>query len=197
MNAKKTTDLISVQPEMLGYVDKADIAHAEYYVLVEMGLGVNEVKTYAQWLLGKLGDAVSDRYGDLVKYAKDIGYIYSSLKQYVFVYRQYTRSDPNFSPDKYYGHVPWGMLQVVASQSDAPINDLDELVDKGVTSIEGAYRGLKEKQTGITVPRKPSIRLIWNNEIGKWRMALAEKDLDLIDWSNVKQQLLEYLRSLE
>lgn len=194
---KADEKLISVQPEMLGIVDKTDLKTVEYDVLVEMGRSVNEVKAYSQWLLGKLGDAVSTRYSKLAEYAKETQQMYNSLKNYVFIYRKFTADDPNFTPDKYYGRIPWGVLALVAVKSDSPVKDVEELMDAGVNSMEGAHRKLKERETGKTIPHKPQVTLYWSEEVKKYKIAINEKDMDLIDWTDVKEQLKAYLAKLE
>lgn len=205
MNSKKVKDtkLVSVQPEILKIVDQTDLRSLNYNALVELGKGVSEVKVYSQWLLGKLGDVVMDKnkqqgstYGNLTRYAKDVGQIYGVLQQYVNTYRKYTREDPNFNPDKYFGSVPWGMLQMVAMKSDKPVSLLNELVDKGVHSFEHAYREIKTKQTGKKVPLKPKVSFIFNDESKKWRIKIDPKYFDLIDWANIKEQLIVYLQGL-
>jgi hypothetical protein len=196
---KKSTDLVSVQPEMLSYVDKmsaTELEEQDYEALVEFGRGINEVKAYSQWLLGKLGNAVSNKHGDLYIYAREINQIPQVMDQYVYTYRKYTREDPNFSPDHYFGQVPWGMLQLIASKEEKPITTLNELVDKGIRSIEGTYKEIKTKQTGKEVPHKPRIRLLFNDESSKWKLFLKPEDLDLIDWTDVKEQLMNYLQGL-
>lgn len=194
--AKKDNELVSVQPEVLSYVDKTDLNSLSYDELVELGRGVNEVKGYSKWLLGKIGAQVSVKFGDLAKYAHDIREVYDSLLRYVHAYEKYTKEDANFSPDNYYGHVPWGMILLVAEYSDNPVTTLNELVDKGVSSAEHAYRELKTKETGKVVGKKPRISLVWNEESGKWKIELKQTDLPLIDWSDVKGQLLEYLETI-
>jgi len=192
----KNFKAINVQPEMLTFTDKADLKVMKYDELVEMGRGVTEIKIYSQWLLGKLGDAVATKYGNLVTFAKDINQIYNVLNQYVYVYRKFTKEDKTFTPDKYYGAVPWGVLQLVAAKTDKPVELLNELIDGGVNSFSHAYRKIKEKETGQTIPAKPRVSLQFDNEVMKWKIKLRPEDLDLIDWSNVREQLLDYLRSL-
>jgi len=187
--------LISVQPEILSIVDKTNLESLEYDGLVELGRGVNEVKTYSSWLLGKLGDSVTKKYGDIKKYANDIGQNYQVLLNYTSAYRKYVDEDPSFTPDKYFGQVPWGMLYLV-SQQDKPVTLLNELVDKGVKSMEHAYREIKQKNGGVEVPRKPKILFSWNSEVSKWNINLDQKDLDLIDWKGVKEMLVNYFNSL-
>ena len=193
--AKKDSELVSVQPEILSFVDKTDLGSLDYDELVNLGRAVNEVKTYSSWLLGKLGDAEMKKYGDIKKYALDIGQNLQVLYNYITAYRKYTAEDPDFTPDKYFGQVPWGMLYLV-SQQDRPVTLLNELVDKGVKSMEHAYREIKKKAGGKEVPKKPRIVFSWNSGIGKWNINLDQKDLDLIDWQGVKDMLINYLNSL-
>ena len=188
--------LVSVQPEVLLYADKTDLDSLKYDELVELGRGVSEVKIYSQWMLGKLGDKVMKKYGDLTKYAKDINQNYEVLQQWMNTYRKFTTEDPNFSPDKYHGMIPWAVLQLVATKSDTPVTLLNELTDKGINSFEHVYREIKTKQTGKEVPKKPRINLKFNDELGKWKIRILPEDLDLIDWTDVREQLINYLNSL-
>lgn len=188
--------LVSVQPEVLLYIDKTDLDSLEYNDLVELGRSVSEVKMYSQWLLGKLGDKVSEKYGDLTKFSKEINQVYEAVQQYVNTYRKFIAEDPDFTPDKYHGSIPWGMLQLIATKTDTPVTLLNELADKGVSSIEHAYREIKTKQTGIEVPKRPKINFKWDGDTGKWKIKLLPEDLDLIDWTDIKNQLVIYLNSL-
>lgn len=201
--ALKQQKPVSIQPEMLKIVDSTDLGTLDYDALVELGRTVSEVKVYAQWILGKLAKSVMEKnegeprnYGDLTKYAKDIGQIYEVLQQYLFTYRKFTAEDPQFTPEMYMGSVPWGVLQLVAMKSDTPVTLLNELVDKGVHSVEHAYREIKTKQTGKTVPTKPRVIFKFDDGSGKWKIKLRPEDLDLIDWSDVKEQLINYLEAL-
>ena len=196
MDKKNPMDLITVRPEVLTFIDKTDLSSLEYDDLVQLGLSVTEVKTYTQWLLGKLGDRITGKYGDLTKYAKDIHQNYEVLQQYMNTYRKFIREDPNFSPERYAGALPWGMMQLVATKSDKPIELLDDLIDKGVHTQEGAYREIKTRQTGKEIPSKPHIKLQWDAEKEKWRINIADEYLDMIDWSAIREQLMSYLNSL-
>ena len=188
--------LVSVQPEMLLFVDKADLEALDYDQLVEMGRGVGEIKTYTNWILGKLGSSINKKYGDIGKFAKDINQNVNALFVYMHTYNKYIKEDPDFTPDKYYGRVPWGLIQLVASKSDTPGKLLNELDEEGNTSIEGGYRHIKTQQTGIEVPKKPSVKLVWEEGSDKWKIKMNFKELPLIDWSDVHKQLLTYLESL-
>ena len=188
--------LVSIQPEMLLIVDKTDLDSLEYDQLVELARGVMEIKTYSSWLLGKLGSSVNKKYGDLTKFAKDTNQNYDVLCVYMHTYNKYIKEDPDFTPDKYYGRVPWALIQLVASKSDTPGQLLNELDEKGATSVESGYREIKTQQTGVKVPKKPSIRLVWEDESSKWKIKMNFEELPLIDWSDIKKQLLTYLESL-
>lgn len=201
--ALKQQEPVSIQPEMLKIVDNTDLTTLDYDALVELGRTTSEVKVYAQWILGKLASMVMTKnegepraYGDLGKYAKDIGQIYEVLQQYLFTYRKFTAEDPKFTPETYMGSVPWGVLQLVAMKSDKPVTLLNELLDKGVHSIDHAYREIKTKQTGKEVPMKPRVVFKFDDGSGKWKIKLRPEDLDLIDWSDVREQLIKYLESL-
>lgn len=177
-------EAVSVQPEMITTVDKMDLEKQSYDVLVEMGRSVTEIKTFVQWTLGRLGDAVTVKYGDLTQYAKDINYKYETLQQYMNVYRKFTRDNPNFHPDQYMGSVPWGMLQIVASSTDKPEKLLNELQDKGIHSQKDAYRAIKEAETGKIIPPKPRAKYVWNAEKEKYTFTFDQRDIDVIDWDD-------------
>lgn len=198
-NQEKQHSPVIIQPSVITQVDRVDLQDIEYDTLVQMGIEVSEVKVYSQWVLGKLGDAVSTKYGDLTKYSNEIRQKPSVIAQYVKVYRKFTQEDPTFTPEKYAGSIPWGVLQLAASKSDNPQGLLDELADKGMEgSIEGAVRGIHEinDPDGTKVPLKPKIKLHWDMEVKKYKIVLDPEDLDIIDWTDVKSQLMEYLESL-
>jgi hypothetical protein len=192
--------LIKMNPEILTYIDNTDLDSLTYDDLVQLGREALEVKTYTQWLTGKLGDYISSnktgKYGDLERYAKDINMKYGVLWQYVTVYRRFTEEDPNFSPDAYKGSMPWGVFALVAQHSDTPATTLNELSDKGVTNIEHAYRELKTKQTGKELPRKPKISLVYSEEANKWRIRMNPLEFDDIDWGDIREQLMAYLEGI-
>lgn len=193
---QKETRAVSVQPEILLYVDKTDLEPLAYDELVELGKGISEVKIYSQWLLGRLGDKVMQKYGDLKKYAHDINQVYEVLQQYMNTYRKFTTEDPSFTPDKYYGGIPWGMLAMVASKSETPVTLLNELADKGIHSIDGAFREIKTKETGVVVPTKPKLNLRFDEVSGKWKIVMRSEEFNLIDWTDIKEQLVKYLEGL-
>ena len=87
------------------------------------------------------------------------------------------------------------MLQLVATSSDTPIKLLDELIDKGNKTIQSAYREIKKK-AGKEMPRKPRIGFHWDEEKGKWKLMINVEDFDLIDFTDIKIQLISYLNSL-
>jgi len=194
---KNPQDLVTIQPELLSMVDRIKLDELDFNALVELGKGVMEVKTYSNWILGKLGDAVSSKYGDIDAYAKAINQNRGVLDQYIYAYRKYTNEDKDFSPDKYYGRVPWGLIQMVASKSNTPGKLLNELVDQGATTIPSGYRAIKEKESGQKVPRKPKINFKWDDKSTKWKIQLRPEDLDLIDWRDIKEQLLTYLGAMD
>jgi len=195
LKKKDEHELVSVQTDILAYVDKAELEELNYDDLVNLGRGVNEVKTYSSWLLGKLGNSVANKFGDAKRYAADIGQNYTVLWNYVGAYRKYTKDDPTFSPDKYFGQVPWGMLYVV-SQQEQPVKLLNELVDKGVKTMEGAVHEIKV-QKGLEIPpKKPKIVFIWNPEETKWEIDISEEDFHLISWKSIKTKLMGYLETV-
>lgn len=191
---------VIIQPSVITQVDRVDLENTEYDTLVQMGIEVSEVKVYSQWVLGKLGDVVSRKHdGQLAIYSKEIRQKVGVMDQYVKVYRKFTKEDPNFTPEKYAGSIPWGVLQLAASKSDAPQGLVDDLADKGMEgSIEGAVRGIHEinDPDGNKVPLKPKINLRWDVEVKKYKIILDPEDLDIIDWTDVKSKLMEYLESL-
>lgn len=196
---KKDLELIPVQSSIVGEVDKLDLSNVEYEALVQMGIDVSEAKSYAQWVLGKLGAAITDsaKHGDLKKYCNDIRQDYRSVVNYVTTYRKYITEDPTFSPTKYAGSVPWGVIALAATSSDAPQKVLDNLQDTGNdTNIESAYRKIMTDKSGIEVPAKPKLHLNWDQEVSKYKLRMNPDDFPLIDWSDIKEQLKAYIESL-
>lgn len=152
--------------EHLKLIDSQDLSKASYEELVQMGIDAIEAKGYTQWVLGKLADRIAHPPSEklavegeetattiqpkrtaLKDYANSIGAAYASLTQYAYVYRKYTDIDPAFHPLSYkYGAVPWGVIALVASKSDNPIQLLAELHDAGQTkSIEQAAYAIAER----------------------------------------------------
>lgn len=195
----KDFDPVIIQPSVITQVDKFDLENTEYETLVQMGIEVSEVKVYSQWVLGKLANAVSNKYGDLKKYCTEIRQNYKVIEQYLNVYRKFIKEDPEFTPGKYAGSIPWGVLQLAATKSDNPQKLIDGLQDIGMEgSIEGAVRGIHEinDPDGEKVPAKPKVSLLWDIEVKKYKMKLNSEDFDLIDWTDIKEQLSAYLESL-
>ncbi len=196
-NDNKKFKLVEMNPNLVISIDKQNLDDADWTLLVQMGQDAGEIKTYTQWILGKLGDAVAKKYGDLKKYADEINQKYEVLNQYAYVYRKFITEDPNFHPSKYSGSVPWGLLQLAASKSDSPQQLVEDLQDKGIHTINHAYREIIVRQTGLSIPRKPKVNLHWNSELRKFKISLNPNELDLIDWTDVKNQLMNYLEALE
>lgn len=190
---KQKFELVEMNPDHIKTIDKQNLKEADWIVLVQMGQDAGEVKTYAQWILGKLGDAVMQKYGDLKKYANEINQKYEVLQQYMNVYRKFIAEDPDFHPSKYAGSIPWGVLQIAASKSDTPQMLVDELHDKGATGIDSATRALK----GNDIPKKPVISLHWDPEVKKYKIFILQKELELIDWADMRQTLMDYLEALK
>lgn len=196
---EKQFEPVIIQPTVIAQIDKLNLDEVEYDTLVQMGIEVSEVKVYSQWVLGKLANAVTNKYGDLTKYAQEIRQKPAVLKQYVHVYKRFTEEDPDFSPEKYAGSIPWGVLQLAAAKSEKPQELIDELSDKGMEgSIEGAVRGIHEinDPNGEKVPPKPKFSLVWSVDAKKYKMKLNPEDFDIIDWTDIKEQLRDYLDSL-
>jgi hypothetical protein len=191
-------DPVEVHVSVVQDIDKYDLLDTDYEVLIQMGIEVSETKIYTQWILGKLGDAVSKKYGDLKDYASKIRQNHKTLEAYVYIYRKFINEDPEFTPEKYIGSIPWGVMHLAASKSDKPQELLATLSDKGMDgSIEASVRGIEEiNNPGQVVPPKPKIGLKWSSDAEKYQIKLNPDDLVLIDWSNIKEQLLEYLNTL-
>ena len=194
MDKNKLLKPISVRPEILLDIDKMNLKELTNEDLIEMGKSVTEVHTYAQWLLGRLVDEVAQRRGDIDAYAKAIGQRRDKLYQCVYVYRKFMADNPKFNPDDYHGSVPWGMLQYVASKSDQPIKLLNELVDNGILTQDGAIRTIKGKETGTQIPLKPRVIWKWNEQKRKWTIKFRLEEMALIDWEEAKEDVLKAVR---
>lgn len=194
---KKDLELIPINTESLNNVDGYDLKNADYELLVQMGIDVSEAKGYASWVLGKLGDTVMLKYGDLKKYAQDINQNYFSIQQYTNVYRKFIAEDPDFSIERYSGSVPWGALMLAAGLSEKPAKLIEGVQVKGeeVNMRNVAHQALEAKH-GHTIPRKPQIKIIWDEDSGKYKLAFQDIDLPYIDFSSVKTQIEKYLNSL-
>ena len=146
-------------------------------------------------MLGKIGDAVAEKRGDIKKFVDDIGLglKLGTVYQYVYTYRVYTKEDPNFTPDMYHGSVPWGMLQYVGSTSSEPIKKLNKLIDEGVRTMDGAFRAIKTEESGEEIPFKPKVNFRWDLGKKKWVISIKVEDWNIIDWSEVEKELTEAL----
>jgi len=195
MKKDKYDSLIESKPdygEILLQADQSDRSEWNWEDYVTFGQMASEVKSYSQWLIGKLASEVFNKWGKDEKYASEIHISVGSLQQYRRVYIQLSKQ--GYVPN---GFFPWGVLQIAANYNPGEsAKTLEELEDNGIATIEGAYRYIKEKKTGIVVPRKPSLRLIWNQDVNKWKVVLKPEDIPEIDWSDVKKQLLDYLSNL-
>lgn len=194
MDKTKALKPISIRPEILIDIDKMDLKELTEEDLVEMGRNVTEVNTYSQWILGRLVDEVANRKGDIDKYANSIGQRRDKLYQCIYVYRKFTTDNPEFNPDDYHGSVPWGMLQYVASKSDAPIKLLNELVDRGILTQDAAIRTVKEGETGIKIPPRPRVSWRWNEQKRKWTISFRVDEMALIDWEEARETVLSAVK---
>lgn len=190
MDKNKALKRVNIRPEILIDIDKMNLKELTDEDLIEMGRSVTEVNTYSQWILGRLVDEVANRRGDIDKYAHSIGQRRDKLYQCIYVYRKFTNDNPEFNPDDYHGSVPWGMLQYVASKSDAPIKLLNELVDKGVLTQDAAIRTIKEEETGVKIPPRPRVSWKWNEQKQKWTINFRIEEMSLIDWEEARETVL-------
>lgn len=208
--------------EQLALIDKQDLTKVNWETLVQMGMDCWENKGYSQWLLGKLADRVTNppseklaeegeetetevkpKQGALKEYAAAIKANYNSLMQYGYIYRKYISEDPNFHPLKYHGSISWGVLALVGTKSDQPIQLLEKLHDQNQTgSIEQAAHAIKEIEAEAKgevlpeIPKKPNVRLEWETDRQLYRIVIDPEDFPKIDFSAVKADLLEYLEGL-
>jgi len=195
---------IQLQPKqisegVLQSIEGRDLETESYDTLVQMGIGASEVKTYTQWILGKLGHAVMRKYGDLKKYAAEIRLDYGALRQYMYTYRKFTQEDSEFHPEKYYGSVPWGVLALAATKTDKPQELLGKLqIESKEVSLAAAYREIKrlESPNNQQPPRKPVVKLQWDKNSNLYRLVMDRRDFPAIDWSAVKADLTEWLAGL-
>ncbi len=163
-------------------IEEQDLHSADWNTLTQMGREISQLKTRTQWVLGMLGNAVSQRYGDLVKFADEIGQNYDSLRQYVFTYRKFISEDSTFHPDNYFGSVSWKVLALAATKSKTPIALVDELQDKGYYTFKQAYRAISSGETKYGIPKKPVIDFEYDPQTGKYKFVMDMKDVPLIDW---------------
>jgi hypothetical protein len=190
MDKNKLLTPVNIRPDILLDVDKMDLKELSEDDLIELGRGVTEVNTYSQWILGKLVNEVAQRRGDIEDYANKIGQRRDKLYQILYVFRKFTKEVPNFNPSDYYGAVPWGMLQYVASKSEEPVKLLNELIDEGVISQPAAIRKVKEKETGTIIPPRPRVNFKWNEAKGQWTIKFRLDEMPLIDWEEARDDVL-------
>ncbi len=181
-NGDKKFELVEIHPDLLNSIDRQSLDEADWNLLVAMGESASEIKTYTQWILGKLGDAVSQKYGDLVKYANEIGVNYDSLRQYVYTYRKFISEDSTFHPHKYFGAASWSILALAATKSINPGALVNELQDKGIYTLKHAYRAINAGETEYGIPKKPVIDFEYDPQTKKYKFIMDVKDIPLIHW---------------
>lgn len=190
---------IEINTELIKTINWQELEKADWESLVMMGQDIGEIKTYTQWALGMLGHTIIRRHGDLKKYASDIRQKYGSLRQYMYTYKKFVLEDSNFHPNKYYGSVPWGVLALAATKSDKPQKLVDELQKEGKEiTLETAYREIKKMESPESKdpPRKPVVKLKWDKNTNLYKIEMNPKDFPSIDWSDVKEDLKEWLHGL-
>ena len=187
--SKDKPALIEARPEMLSTIANSDRTEWTYDMYVSAGEEAVQIRGYGSWILGMLASEVEPKRGELKEFAKDIHASYAMVRVYKHVYEKIVGADPDFVPD---GFFPFEVLKMAASTED-PIKTLEELKDKGIATIPGAYREIKTSTTGIEVPKKPSVVLKWDEEKKKWKLKMNPDDLPKIDWSDVSEQLIDYL----
>lgn len=196
MSGDDKKDIIEVNPNRVLAYDEADREEWTSEMYAAAGEEIARLKIYSQWILGKFADEVTEKWGDCADFARDIKLPPSSVREYRRVYRSFVmdsaRKGIDFKPD---GAVPWGVMQMAAG-TQSPIETLEGLASKGAVTISEAYREIKESETGKPVPKKPQLKLSWDEETGKWKLVLAQEDLPKIDWTEVKEQLMAYLADL-
>lgn len=192
MVKKTKPDIVEINPQMLRIIDEADRSEWDEQMYVSAGEEAGKLKFYSQWVIGKLAYEYADRWGDIKRYARDIRVDEASLYAYRRVYKRIHEKDPSYVPD---GYIPWAVLQI-AAETDEPIKMIEELSSEGKLSVKEAYRYKKEKETGRTVISKPRIALSWNEENGLWKIQMSEGDFDKIDWGDIGEKLVAYLKRL-
>jgi hypothetical protein len=176
-----------IDPDMLRVIEEADLSEWTMDQFLAAGEEAGKVKYFSQWILGKLADAYSKKWGDCSKFAREIHIEPKSLLAYRRVYKKIVKADPKFVPD---GYLSWGALQMIAEQPD-PVKLIEELTDNGKVTMAETYRHIKQKETGKQVPKKPKVNLKYNEETNMWRLNMTPDDFDKIDWP---RELWEYLK---
>jgi len=185
---------IRVRPQIVLATDEANRKEWDYDTYVVAGQDAAKVKGYTEWIIGKLtSEVVAKKYGDIVRYARDIRIPANSVYVYKHIYERLTEAEPDFFPD---GFVPYGVLQMAAKAKTIEQRKeiLKELYAQSVTTMEHGHRVVKEKETGKKVPGKPVFKIKWNDETGTWQALASDKDIDRIDWSVIEKQLLKKLK---
>lgn len=186
---KKETRMIEVSTDILTVVERAEKEDWTFEQFVAAGQELRLLKDCSQWYLGKLATEVVDRFRDDEEFAKQVGISVSSLRTYRYVFTKFRKSNPDFRPD---GYISWGAIQIAAT-TENPVETLNKLQDQDKTTMEAAYRLVKEDKTGNKVPPKPKLSVVWDDEAGAWKIRIRPEDISRIDWSDVAGQLSEYL----
>lgn len=186
--------------ETIVALDKQDMDEWEYEDYVNAAHVVIEAKIYTQWVLGKITYKVAHYYPQSIEqFAKDVKLSPSSLRTYSSVYQTFIKANPDFSPERYYGAMPWGVIAYVAKASrkngSNPVQVLDDLADKGVSSIKHAHKEVKEEETGNKAPNKPKAQFKYKETSKKWDLVLMADNLtEDIDWNRFVQKYYGFMK---
>lgn len=183
--------LIQVNPNVLIDIAKSNRSDWNYETYVDTGLEAVTAKGYSQWIIGMLAYEVQKKWGGDKDFAKAIGINVDSLRVYRFTYKNCIEKDNTFVPPTY---IPWGVLHM-AAKTDNPVETIKRLEENNNITIESAYRDIKTHETGFSPPRKPRVRLHWNDETHMYDLDIPEEDIKNIDWQKFRTRLVDVITS--
>lgn len=191
------TKISEINPEMLKVIDRADFSDWSRDQFITAGEEASKIKYYSQWVLGKLADKYCKKWGDLPAYARSIHQEPDSLRVYRWVYKKITKSMPDYVPD---GYLTWRAIQIIASY-DKPIDLIEELSGKGKITGDEVIQHIKakerKKEGKNPLPKKPKVKITFNEEVEKWELDIIQKDFDELYWlGKFKERFSKYLKRI-
>ncbi len=183
--------LIEINPSILRHIDQADRTDWSYDQYIDMGIEAVQAKSYSQWIIGMLATEVAHRWNNDQQFGDAIGVNRDSLRVYRHIYKRFTEQDKTFVPPM---NMPWGVLSM-AAKTENPVETVQRLEDNNNMTMESAYRDIKTEETGVSPPRKPRVRLKWNDETHLYDLDIADEDLENIDWRGLRTKLVDLIVS--
>lgn len=177
--------------DFLGPLSRADRKEWNQDMYKQALERVWQLKNFTWWFIAQLVDEIQQRwklsYDVIAKELSVVTVSAETLKIYHQTYKRIIKSDPDYVPTGRLG----SDIAHIASRTENPAATMNQFEDANVTSREGAYKLLKETQTGIKLPTLPKCGFTWNEDNTKIipRIRGTAEALALVDWHILEQQI--------